>query len=73
MLRILLPAVAGYMAYHCIHTAQGRAMAAKTAKTILKEAGVAEKTISKVAKAAKTASESFNTEEEDNEKKDGDL
>lgn len=73
MLRILLPAVAGYLAYHCMHTSQGRSATSKIAKRVLKEAGATEETITKLVKVAKTASETFNAEETENEKKDGSL
>lgn len=68
MIQIILPATAGYLLYHCIHTQQGRNMVSKMTKTIMKEMGVAEKTITNV---AKVASEAFKKEESDHERENG--
>lgn len=68
MIRIVLPATVGYVLYHCLHTQQGRTMVTKMAKTIMKEMGVAEKTIANV---SKVASEAFKKEESDHEKENG--
>lgn len=68
MINIVLPAAAGYLLYHCMHTKHGRTMVSKMTKTIMKEMGVAEKTIANV---AKVASDAFKKEEGENEKENG--